>query len=71
VPKEASATDVRPVMCACVLRVRPMVLSLLLGEVVNDCPRCGGVGWVANHDFCGKALCEVCGWPKETHARPA
>ena len=52
-------------MCACVLAFRPTLLAM---TPLNDCERCGGTGWVREHEYTGdEDECTVCGQGRVPH----
>jgi hypothetical protein len=44
-----------------------MIFSLLFGALINNCPRCEGLGWLTEHPFEGGDTCNICGWKKMGH----
>lgn len=60
----ATVDEEKTVMCFCASRLRPMFLSM---TPLNDCMRCGGTGWVGEHEFTGDDVCTVCGFSKVAH----
>jgi len=62
----AAVGNLTPLSCFCSTEFRPAFFAM---TPLNDCKRCGGMGWVEEHVFTGynDKECTRCGWSRRAH----